>query len=1093
MLGGSGMQILLAQRPDALLERLVADLAAARDPWARQWLVLPGGGRGEWVQRRWAETSGIASRSQLLSVRALVELAAAGGESRAPFDRDALALRIAAALPRHAARLPLAPGLDRAQPAVDGRRLAWARELADAIDMELLCRRGNERYVRCRGLGGLAADPTVAPALDSHLGALDEAGFARRCDQWMRGWTTRGGLPRLWLQLDVGLPTVLMDRLCQLLAVLPAGTARCYALSPSLAYWGDLRAGRRTRPSDDEELVAGPVLGPFGRRAQDLHVQLIDGFLGEGTGEETIAASEPGDHLLGRLQDSCHAAGQAAEPVAPIAAEDDSFSVHACRSPLRELEVCRDRILQAMTADPTLRPDEVLLLLADATSYAPLVAAAFQPGTEREDHLPLRLVGEAGTAPSVIAEGLGAILAAVTARCDQEQLLGVIEQPAVARRFGFDRLASEGVDLLGWLQQACFRWGLDPAHRAALQGGDEDRWCLAFALRRLALGAIVDPAQRDGLVGDAAPLDRAGGLAIQGLARLAQLAELLVAVRAEWVDAPPAPAATWCTRVARLVEHGLAPVDRVQAQQRDALLLGVLPALERRASDDALLTADGFQRLLAPGLDELAARVGGGGAGVRVAALGDHAGTPARMVLVCGLGEQRFPRRDQRAPWHPLAGGRRRGDPDRRDDDRHHLLLALLAARERLVLSYEGGSTEDPQPRPPSTPLADLIAAAERLRGGELPALVHHHPLHGHAPSAHAADTPAIARSHAAAEAAGAQALQRDPPVAPSGLWSSLLPAEAGLRPVPRRELRGLLVEPCRLLLDRIGLRLREEDSAPRAGDRFALDGLEAWRGRDRLLRTRLEGGDESALRRRFERAGELPPGCYGERAWLALAAETPRWDDGPLAPFPEPPDLLLGTDGDGWLVTAAPERSWWVDRDGGCHRFDPGRLKRGAVHELPLLLDLLLQVASHGDGVISGLTCHFAEGKTLHFDPPPAETARALLSRLLALRDLARRLPLPWWRACHEPITRATEAGAQQQRAAGLEAWRRDASGARAPCELAATRLCFRSLDDPFAWNGPSGLPLPAPELPLALRCHAELAAWQLAANAACRAETVA
>ena len=58
--------------------------------------------------------------------------------------------------------------------------------------------------------------------------------------------------------------------------------------SPHQHYWEDLRVGRRR--SDDGESDPGTLLRSFGRRAQDLHVQLINGLLAEGSGESSCPA-----------------------------------------------------------------------------------------------------------------------------------------------------------------------------------------------------------------------------------------------------------------------------------------------------------------------------------------------------------------------------------------------------------------------------------------------------------------------------------------------------------------------------------------------------------------------------------------------------------------------------------------------------------------------------------------------------------------------------------------------------------------------------------------------------------------------------------
>ena len=56
---------------------------------------------------------------------------------------------------------------------------------------------------------------------------------------------------------------------------------------------------------------------------------------------------------------------------------DDSLEIHCCHGPLRELEILRDRLLDAFHRDPTLRPDDVVLLVPEIEGWASFVDAAF--------------------------------------------------------------------------------------------------------------------------------------------------------------------------------------------------------------------------------------------------------------------------------------------------------------------------------------------------------------------------------------------------------------------------------------------------------------------------------------------------------------------------------------------------------------------------------------------------------------------------------------------------------------------------------------------------------------------------------------------
>lgn len=1028
---------ILAETPRALLERMAVDLASTQDAFARHWLVVPGTGRALWVQQRWARLSGIAAHSQIVELRSVVEQAGAGG--RPPFNRNRLELAVASALadPPTAAQLPL---MEKTSfEVLDARGLSWAGQIAEAIDMGLLCR--GETQAWTSWLTMLAGQKEIREAMAGHIGLMPAEEFRRAVEAWIYDWQRRGGVPRLWIQLDAGLPQALLARLVDLLDLMPPDCAHLYLLQPCPMFWGDLKTRRHWNDEED----AGPVLRPLGRSAQDLQQQIIDGFLAEGTGGENLCgtlAPEADDNLLGSLQ-QCIREASRPQPLPSLPQEDTSFTIHSCRSPLRELEVCRDRILQALEEDPTLRPEEILVLLANAAVMAPLATAAFQP-------LPVRVAGHGGALPSPVAEGFCRLLQALSGRLGLADLQQLLEEPLIAARFG---LEGRSPDLIAWLKEACFRWGIDTEHRAGVQGTGEDRWNLFFALRRLGLGATVASDRRDTIVGDeetgTVPLERATGLDTALLAALARFAEALAEARREW--AIPRTLPQWAKLLTTLAERFLAPAGGKDAEQYTTLLDLILPGLAQGCTAQ-LVAPDALLRLLTPRLEPLRESMSQGGFGITVADLGKYAGTPARFVLVAGLGMEFFPRREDRPAWHPLSENRESGDPDRRDADRHALLLALLAAEERLALIYQGGSDRDDEERPPSTPVADLMAAA-KLVGG----LRFHfrHGLNGFSPGAFTSPSPS-GRSYSRQDYSGALVLQkqREPGLNP-GLWSEILaPLEEDC--IDLQSLRILAEEPCRIYTRRLGLRLPEEAEAVTQGDLLEIAGLERWSICDRLLRERLAAGkawDENALYRRLERAGDMPPGRYGTNLWEKIREDTPKPEPGRYFPWQQPMTIPLN----GKTITGQLPDYWHRDNDGYAYCILAS--KKQIKYLLRLRIELLC-LSCAGERTVSEVTVWFRETRPLRLSLSDEADRQTLLTDMIRFYTLATRIPLPFWPETFESMERTQKGNGNEDRvlSAGLDAWREGGFGPSGPlpCDLPATRLCFRGLADPFSWAPP-------------------------------------
>ncbi len=1074
------MAFAVAESTLTLLDRIAADLAACRDPWARHWLVLPGSGRSEWLLRRWARRAGDAAHSHVVPLRSVIEqVASVGGE---PFSRERLVLAVAQALATLANRIPLAANADCA--VVNAQVLGWARQLADAIDLTLLCREGERRWMHSPFLAEVCEHASVKSVISTHLGSLDQQEFRIAVSHWAERWHHRGGVPRLWIQLDAGLPRVLMRCLSSMVDLL-GDRVHLSLWCPSLSFWGDLHVSRKFTTEAD----AGPVLTPLGRAAQDLHKQSIEYFISEGSGGEELSTPRPANSLLGELQNTCRSA-RAPLGKALVRADDWSLTVHACRNPLRELEVCRDRILQALAEDPSLRDEDVLVLLADPIAYSHLVGAALAP-------LSVRLVGAASALLSPVATGLLRLLRTLDGRLGLADLQYLMDEPLVAEKFGFTGIAAE---LLGWLEEAQFHWGIDARQRAELQGDGERRWNLGFALRRLALGAVVSTGGPPLVVDGDVPLERASGLGTAPLAALARFAALLYDARTAWSGSArnghhhaARPMSAWCELLTRWCDGFLAEGTGATSEQRTQLLNTLIPNLERAAPEGLLVGGDAVLRLLEASLESLQATHGSSAGGLTVGDLRQHAGTPPRMGLVAGLGSESFPHHDDRPSWHPLATSRECGDPDRREADRHALLLALVSATDRVVLTYRGGSDEDTRERPPSAPVADLLAAVDAvatLPGGEsvTNTILLKHGLNGFSPGSCAADSQPVARSQLASDYLGAAALVSADRGDYPGLWSQCLPALAQRNAMAGRDLQDVLQEPCRVFVRRLGLRIPEEPPELSHADKREPAPLARGSFGPRLLQCRRTGESEDRLIEQLRISGECPRGQYGEALRKQLLDELPEIHQQGLRPMTEP--IRFEYEGRSFDV-ALPE-GWFQSNDGSVVYCCASARNRSRL----LRLSISLLCLAYAEGVRQVDVWFSKDTKAQVLRAPEPGRAAELLSELCRLHELAQCIALPVWpeaydrmRGLQERLGR-TEAEVDPTLLlnAAWSTWAQGTNrGAAMPPEssLAATRLCFRGLDDPFAWAPSVNVPwLPAEGAPLAWRLYCFVSKWETAAR---------
>jgi len=416
--------------------------------------------------------------------------------------------------------------------------------------------------------------------------------------------------------------------------------------------------------------------------------------------------------LLAQLQAALRAGTRDGTPAATREARayrltpgDRSLTVHDCHSPLRELEVLRDQLLDAFAADATLRPHDVLIMVPDVETYAPLAEAIFANEHDGLARIPFRVADRALSREVAPARALREWLDLLTARCTASEMLNLLFIPPVRRAAGISGAQLDRV--AGWVRQAGIRWGEDAAARAtAFDVPEVPDHTWRQGLDRLLVGYALGnvPQVLDGLrpVGG----DTTGDTDLLGHF-------------VEWVDA----AFAWRRRLAD------ARPLREWAEQLQAMLRWLL----RAETDEERLALDVLRQSLASladldghvagkpvsfeivrvwltsGLDDGEQASGFLTGGMTLCAMKPMRAVPHRVIAMLGLGDEAFPRRQRRTAFDLIAIQPRTGDRDLRADDRQLMLDTLLCADERLILSYVGRSQVDNSELAPSIVVAELL------------------------------------------------------------------------------------------------------------------------------------------------------------------------------------------------------------------------------------------------------------------------------------------------------------------------------------------------------------------------------------------------
>ena len=680
-----------------------------------------------------------------------------------------------------------------------------------------------------------------------------------------------------------------------------------------------------------------PLAHAFGGQGREF----INSLLAHGAVHTVLGNAHPrAASMLGTLQHELESGNDGVTRLLPSLA-DGSLRVHSAHGEMRQLEIVRDQLLDALQDDPTLHPHDLLLLVPDAVAWAPLVDAVFgvnEPGAPR---IPYRIADRPARGEDPAASALASLLALQGGRFTHSELFELLAHPLVREAVG---LSEAQVDALATLtHRANTRWGYDAASRAALGLPSYEDASWRASLDRLLLGMATGP-QPD-LVQDLLPHsgDTAGDG--DGLARLAQWIDQVATLVAGWTELHPLE--YWAVALEEAVRllFGAAEVrdgeavsgvtrlsDRLRAQAQAAAYAGEVSFGVVRDWIDGELEGDGFGSGFLTG-------------GLTIAALKPMRSLPFRVIAVIGLDEGVFPRRDRRAAFDMLDTERRAGDRDIRSDDRQLFLDLILAAGDRLILTYSGRAVSDNAPCASSVVIDELLDHLDRRSsGGGRASVLLEHPLQPFSPRYFelGADPRLFTFSTAQARTASASRQERgaDLPF----VTAPIVPAERAS--APTFELTIAELADCWCNASRyfcrhaLGFTLATSDADAGDDELLTLDRMEQGGVKARLLAGGLRGDSDPARDlRRLQGAGELPPALLGV-AWNAALRDSV---DAVLKLLPSevPRHVPVSVTADDWRISGT------VDGVRGDTRYVVRAGKFRAAHEVRAWVEHVVMCAA--------------------------------------------------------------------------------------------------------------------------------------------------
>lgn len=394
-------------------------------------------------------------------------------------------------------------------------------------------------------------------------------------------------------------------------------------------------------------------------------------------------------------------------------AQDKSLLVHDCHSPLREVEVLRDQILDAFALNPELRPHDILVMVPDVDLYGPLVQSVFAPNAgDDRIRIPYQVADRSLSKSSEVVQACSLLLNLVTSRQSVTEVLHLLSlQPVrTAQGISSDQLLS----IEQFVQSANINWGWDGEERATnwdLPPFSENSW--RSGIQGLLVGYATGPNSKTvhaitPIAGDLSSDSELLGIFAEWMGNLHKVISSLrvegVRSLSEWSFALE-DAFAWLVKPEGGGEQTAMATVRRTLQALRELPLHAMKGGEASGELKFEVIRDWINDKLAS--DEYATQFLVGG--MTICAMKPMRSIPHRFIAMLGLSDANFPRRENRPAFDLIGFDRQSGDRDLQADDRQLVLDTMLCAQERLHLSYVGRSLQKNSAMAPSVIIDELF------------------------------------------------------------------------------------------------------------------------------------------------------------------------------------------------------------------------------------------------------------------------------------------------------------------------------------------------------------------------------------------------
>ncbi|MCK5828993.1 MAG: exodeoxyribonuclease V subunit gamma [Methylococcales bacterium] len=478
-----------------------------------------------------------------------------------------------------------------------------------------------------------------------------------------------------------------------------------FLLNPSQVYWADLVNKKHlTDEIEGHPLLA--TLGQQGREFQQMLLEQANFSFDPDSFEETTVTNNlqqlQNDILDNQLQ------GHFLE-------KDNSISIHACHSRMREVEVLKNQLLFALEQDPELELRDIVVMAPDIQHYAPFISAIF-------NHIQHAIADKSLRLSNSALDAFIRFLTLTQGRFGWQNVMDLLEQPIVYKAF---LLSESDLELIKhWVTDTHVRWGKSAAHKKDLDLPDLSQNTWQATLDRLLMGYAVG--SEEVFIDGVLPYRDIEGTSAQALGGLNDFLQLLFKASDELKR--PTSLNNWNHRFYYYADRLLSvktQSEQLERQQINEILEDLTGKITSVHTDD--ISVEVMIAWLESRVSESKSSNGFLRGQLTFCSMLPMRSIPFKVIALLGINEGEFPKIDRNPTFDLIGQNFRPGDRSRRADDRYQFLEILLSARQQLIITYRGLSLQNNDDIPPSVVISELVDVLENYY--QLTDLITKHPL----------------------------------------------------------------------------------------------------------------------------------------------------------------------------------------------------------------------------------------------------------------------------------------------------------------------------------------------------------------------------